>query len=433
MINVGARSVQAALFCVLAALVIVPLLLLLSASFMTAPPFGGIHADFTAGNYSELTSPGFLAAIRNTFLIAIPGTVIAVTLGSALAWLTVRTDIAWKPIAQIAGISPLFISLLVAAAAWMALGSDRSGYLNMIFQSLHIPLHINIQSIAGIAFVFGLYYAPYPFIFVSNALALIHPDMEEAAAVHGASPFRSIANVTFPLVKPALLGSTLLVFALMIEDFPVPELLGAPAGIETLPVRIYQLMTRVPSAPNRAAAVSIALLIVMVVFVYLQQRLLKGRDYRTVTGKGMQHRLVRLGPMRWPALACILGYFIVAVGLPLFALLEGALRTSPYIASAASLFDIHALSWNSIVMAVQDPDVQQGALNSVAAGIATAILGTALAFVAAYVVYRTRFRTRKVFEYLAMTPIAVPSLFSGSVFSGRGLVRPFRCTVHSLS
>ena len=308
---------------------------------------------------------------------------------------------------------PLFISVLVASAAWSTLASGRTGYINLALAGLGISWLVNIESRTGIALVFGLYYAPYVFLLVHGALALVHPDMEEAAAVSGASLWCILRRVTFPLVKPAVLGATLLVFALMVEDFPVPQLLGAPVGIETLSVAIYNLMTHVPAQPNAASALSVLLMVITASFVFLQRRALGSADYRTVTGKGMQARVVRLGSLRWFAFAGVLGYVLLAIAAPFFALLEGAFRSNIYIPSFGALFASSGLSVAPFVDALTSPDVAAGALNSMFAGAGAAIGGGTLSFVLAYVVNRTRLPGRSALEYVAMLPVAIPALVLG--------------------
>ena len=71
----------------------------------------------------------------------------------------------------------------------------------------------------------------------------------------------------------------------MAEDFPVPEILGQPVGIQTLSIAIYNLMTHPPTQQNAASALSVLLMIVTASFVFLQRRLLGGSDYRTVTDR----------------------------------------------------------------------------------------------------------------------------------------------------
>jgi len=413
MTNPARFAVPVALYAVLALLVIVPILMIGYASFLTAQPFSGSSTAWTAANYAQLWNGEIGLAALNTLVCAAGGTIVAMIVGCGMAWLVTRTDIPFKPFVQLAAIMPLFISVLVASAAWSSLGSGRTGYLNIALASVGIPWHVNIESRTGIALVFGLYYAPYVFLFVQSALALVHSDMEEAAAVSGAPLGKILRRITFPLVKPALLGSMLLVFALMVEDFPVPQLLGSPVGIETLSVAIYNLMMHVPAQPNAASALSVLLMLATATLVFVQRRLLGGNDYRTVTGKGMQPRVLRLGRARRLAFGFVTLYVLLAIVAPAFALLEGAFRTNMYIPDLGALFAPSGLSVVPLVAALTDPDVISGAENSLGSGLGAALAGAALCFVLAYVVHRTKLPGRAPLEYLATLPVAVPALVLG--------------------
>ena len=57
--------------------------------------------------------------------------------------------------------------------------------------------------------------------------------------------------------------------------------------------------------------------------------------------------------------------------------------------------------------------MRDGAINSLTAGVITAVLGSVLFFLLAYVVNRTDLRGRHLLEYLAMLPVALPSLVMG--------------------
>jgi iron(III) transport system permease protein len=398
-----------ALFALLGVLVIVPVVMIAYASILG----GDGHGTWTMANFAQLWSAEIGFAALNTLAVAIGGTLLALVIGCGLAWLVARTDIPAKPFVHLAAIMPLFLSVLVASAAWSTLAAGHSGYFNLALAGLGIPWLVNVESRTGIALVFGLYDAPYVFLLVHGALALVHPDMEEAAAVSGASIWRILRRVTFPLVKPAVLGAMLLVFALMVEDFPVPQLLGAPVGIETLSVAIYNLMTHVPAQPNAASALSVLLMVITASFVFLQRRALGSADYRTITGKGMQPRVVRLGAGRWVAFVFVLLYVLLAIVAPAFALLEGAFRTNMYIPSFGALFAPAGLSAAPFLDALTSDDVRSGALNSVLAGLGAAIGGGALAFVLAYVVHRTTLPGRTALEYIAMLPVAIPALVLG--------------------
>ncbi|MGW2521186.1 ABC transporter permease [Streptomyces sp. NPDC001617] len=94
---------------------------------------------------------------------------------------------------------------------------------------------------------------------------------EEAAMDLGADTFRAFVDVTFPLVRSALLAGGLLAFALSFDEIVVTTFTAGP-GIETLPIWIFNNMTRPQQAPvvNVVAAV---LVLLSVVPIYVAQRL----------------------------------------------------------------------------------------------------------------------------------------------------------------
>jgi iron(III) transport system permease protein len=405
---------MAVLIAVVAVLVLSPLVMMIIASFSTQVPFsGGPAGRFTLENYRNLFVPELATATWNTLVIALGGTAIAVSIGTCLAWLGARTDIPCKPVVHLVGLMPLFVSLVVASVTWSVLGSGRSGYLNIILRSLGVDWQVEMRSLAGITLLHGLYYVPYSYILLFGALSLIHPDLEQAASVHGASTRRMLLRITFPLVRPALLGAVLLSFIAMAEEFPVPAILGGPVGIETLSTRIFNLMTRAPGEPNQAAAVGILLTLLVSVLVFIQRRMLEGRDFRTVTGKGMRPQLMRLGRFRWPALAVVILYAFVALGLPIMALVVGSLRQGMFIRDAAALFNPAAYSLAAMKQTLADEHVRHAVVNTLVTGLATAGAGTVLYFTMSYVFTRTRLPGRQALEYIAMVPLALPALVMG--------------------
>ena len=124
---------------------------------------------WTFDNFRAIWSPEVGAATLNTLIVAFGGTAIALMFGGTMAWLGARTDVPWKGLVHLAGVMPLFVSLLVAAVTWSLLGAGYSGYLNIIFRSLGLPFRIEMRSLAGIALVEGIYYAPYAYIFLFGA------------------------------------------------------------------------------------------------------------------------------------------------------------------------------------------------------------------------------------------------------------------------
>jgi iron(III) transport system permease protein len=415
----GLRALQRnvwswALIVVLTVLVVFPLALLVYASLSdTLPRPGSVLGSFTTQWYDGLLSAGNIEATRNSVLTASGGTALALLFGAGTAWLAARTDVPARWMVQLAGIIPLFVSSLVGALAWSLLASPRAGYLNIILEGLGIGLILDIYSVWGIIFVFGIYYAPYSFLLVYSALSLMNPELEEAARVHGATDLRTARSITFPLVKPAMLASTLLTFALTIENFPVPTLLGTPAGVVTLPSFIYRLMNAAPPRANQAAAIGTILLVVLATVIFVQRRILARRSYTTVTGKGFRPRRISLGAWRWPAFAFCALYVVLAVILPFLALGLMAMRDQPFISGPAALFDLSVLSLETFGEVIEYAPFRVGFKNSIITGVLAALFGGLLHTFMAFTVHRTRASGRKVIEYLAVMPVIVPAIVLG--------------------
>src|SRR5207244_3866122 len=135
--------------------------------------------------------------------VGIGASVVALAIGCLLAFLAARTDVPGRKFVYGIGIAPLFLPALVGALAWALLAGPATGYLNLALNAIGLPNLIDIYSFAGMIFVLGLYYAPYPFLMVHSALSLMNPDLEDAASLHGAKLSQMLRKVTFPLVMPA--------------------------------------------------------------------------------------------------------------------------------------------------------------------------------------------------------------------------------------
>jgi iron(III) transport system permease protein len=248
---------------------------------------------------------------------------------------------------------------------------------------------------------------------VHSALSLMNPDLEDAASLHGAKISQMLRKVTFPLVMPALLGSAILVFALTVENFPVAQVIGVPGGVDTLPTLIYRLMNASPARSNDAAAVAVVLTVLLIAVVAGQQKAMGGKEFTTVSGKGVRARRIPLRAWRLPAATFAWSYFLLAVLLPVGALIIAAMQTSPYVANLGQLTQPGALSLWGMGQTIQSSDFHQVVANSVIVGVATAAIGTAFCFALAYTRYRTKAPGRKLLEYVAMLPLAVPAIVLG--------------------
>ena len=407
------------LLAILTFLVVYPLLtLLLGALTDTNPVVEGFSlAHLSITNFlTVLSNPNVGEALFNTLVACGGGTLIAVAIGLTFSWIVVRTNTPFKRFIAAASILPLFAPPLVAGVAWTILGSPKTGLINTMFKWLHLDLHVDFYSLPGLVFVFGIYYAPYVYMFTASALRNMDPSLEEAAEISGASAFATLFSVTFPLIMPAIISGMLLSFIVMLGIYGIPAVLGAPTNINVLTTYIFKLTNWSPPLYNTAAAVAIILMVVTGALVFLQQRVVSRRSYVTVAGKAYRPRNLDLGPWRWLTFGFGITYLIVVAVLPTLALIVAAFRKFMFIRDAASLFDMKQYSLMHFHSIFDNPLTLNSIYNAVEVGVITALAGGALAFAIGYTIHRTHVPGRRSIDLLSTLPVAIPGLVIGVAY-----------------
>ena len=386
--RVMAGSWVGLLLAILGFLVVYPLLtLLLGALTDTNPVVEGFSlAHLSPANFlTVLANPNVAEALANTLIACGGGTLIAVVIGLAFSWIVVRTNTPFNGFIAAASILPLFAPPLVAGVAWAILGSPKTGLINTMFKWMNLDWRVDFYSLSGLVFVFGIYYAPYVYMFTSSALRNMDPSLEEAAEISGASAFATLFSVTFPLIMPAIVSGMLLSFIVMLGIYGIPAVLGAPTNISVLTTYIFKLTNWSPPLYNTA-------------------------------GKAFRPRNLDLGPWRWFTFALGIVYLLVVVILPTLALIVAAFRKFMFIRDAASLFDMRQYSLMHFHSIFDNPLTLRSIYNAVEVGIITAVVGGTLAFAIGYTIHRTNVAGRRSIDIISTLPVAIPGLVIGVAY-----------------
>ena len=410
---------SAAILLILAILVVYLVAMLLLGALTGGDPVidGYKLSEVSLDNFATvLANPNVHLALANSLIACTGGAVMAVVIGLAFAWIVVRTDTPCKGLIAAAGMLPLFVPPLVGGVAWAILGSPKTGLLNTTLAGMGVGWRVNLYSMPGIIFVFGMYYAPYVYMFTSAALQNMDPSLEEAAEMSGASPFRTIMTVTFPLILPAIVSGTLLSFVVMLGIYGIPAVLGAPANIPVLTTYIYTLTNWSPPLYSTAASVAIILMVVTGLLVVLQNKALSGRSYTTVAGKAFRPRALRLGRWRFLTLGLGVAYLLIVVVLPGLALTVAAFRKFLFVRDLASLVDMKQYSLIHFDRLFSNPQTILALVNTLKVGLITASVGGVLAFAIGYTVVRSRAPARRWIDMIATLPVAIPGLVIGVAY-----------------
>jgi iron(III) transport system permease protein len=394
------------LLAVTVAMVIYPLAMVLYGSVRDVAP--GQLGAFTLDNWrTVLADPSTLQLLATSVLIAVPRTILALLLATVFAWCLARTTTPGKRLLEGLLVFLFFLPELPWVLAWMLLGAPNVGLLNQWLRLLvpGVETFVNVYSYGGLIVLGAVRSAPVLFLFVYPAFQTMDATLEEAARMAGASAWRTIWRIDLPLLLPALLASGILSFVVAMEAFEIPQLLGTPAKIFVFTTRIYDLAYGGHVARfGPAMVLAVLLLLLTVSLIAVQWRILRGRAYTTISGRGYQARHLDLGAWRWAPFAAIVTFFIVFGALPFVVLLLNSFMELSGFLSWEMRTTRHwtdALSRTAVLTSVKD---------TLAVGVTAATLGTIVSALISYVVTRTRWAGRQVLDMVAWAPWAVPGL-----------------------
>src|SRR5690242_1056402 len=416
-----------------AAAVLAPLSLIVYQSLLDAPFFDAVKHVGVAAYDFIFADPDFWMALRNSLLIAAGMTVIAVPLGAVLAFVMERTDFPGKRFIEPMLLVPSFVSPMVLSFGYVV-AAGPVGFYSVWATDLFGGIPWGLYSLAGMSVIAGLTHVPNVYIYASSALKSLGSDVEEAARVAGASPFRVAISVSLPLIMPALLFSAVLVFFLGIELFGLPLVLGDPEGHLVLSTYLYKLTNKLGTPSyHLMAAVAVCIIALTIPLVLLQRRLLQNvRKYATIRGKGGRIRDLPLGRWKWVAVALVASWLFVSVIVPLTGIALRAFVTNwGFGVTLAEAFTLD--NFRSVF---DEPTHVRAILNTILIGVVGGALTVACYTAIGFATHRRNDGWSRFIDYLVLVPRAVPGLLIGLAFLWVFLffppLTPLRQTIFSM-
>ena len=395
----------------LAFLSVYPLSMLLYGSLHSTPP--GVAGTFNLDGYRDVLTLQSAVTLLNTVGISFAKTIPSLILAVLLAWILARTDTPMRGTLEALVTLPFFIPPILTAMAWGMLGNPQVGLLNQVFQwitgSQYAP--INVYSYGGVVWHMMQYSVPFLFLLIVDAFRAMDQSLEEAARMCGASRLRTFGTVTLQLMLPALTGATILSFIRGIENFESPLFFGTPAGIRVITTDIYDSINqRSPPEYQYATAISFVIMALLFLIVLLQWRILRGRSFQTVTGKGYSPAVMKLGKWRWVTFAFCLLFFFVTVVLPVGQLLIGSFF------KFFGFYQRDMLTLDHYREVFGSSDFWRGFGNTMLLGFVGATLTMLLGGAVAYISVRTKWRGRHLIDVMAWLPWMMPGIVLGVGF-----------------
>lgn len=347
-------------------------------------------------------------ALTNTIQLSLAVMIASVIITFPLAWLVGRTNMPGKKVYRTLLVSSYMIPPYVGAIAWVQLLNPSVGYLNEIFKWLFglETAPFDIYTMTGLGWVLTLFYSPFAFITISRAMEKMDPTLEEAARVSGASPLRTVFDVTLPLMAPSILAGGLLVFIAAGSCFGIPAIVGMPGNIEVMTTRIVTYIYMGDTDGIRDATALAASLMFLANFLLFGMTWLVGKkDYTTISGKSTRPNIVELGKWKWPAFCLVGAYSMISIIIPL-----GSIVLSSLIISLSKPIALDNLGFDAWLPVISSAQYMESIWNSVLYAVIAASIGTLLSVFIAYLAVKTNIKGRSLPDLLVVIGGSTPSI-----------------------
>jgi iron(III) transport system permease protein len=167
--------------------------------------------------YMLFEYPQVWPSAQHSLLLAVLGSTLCVLLAIALAWYVIRLKGRFSAMVEYAMVVPLGVPGIALGlgilSLWILIPGGLYGTLWILllaYVTAHIPIAMQ---------------------FVSSALHRIHTDLEDASRISGRNLFGTIRRINFPLMRPALIGSWLLMYVVILREISLVILLYNPTTV----------------------------------------------------------------------------------------------------------------------------------------------------------------------------------------------------------
>ncbi len=343
-----------------------------------------------------LTSPRTLSPLWRTVQLAVLVSASAAVLGTALAWVTTRTDLIGRRFWRVVVPLPLVYPSFVGAAAFIS-GLSPGGIVHDLAADLGFDLTMRLHGLTGAWLVLTLFTYPYVYLPVAARLASLPTAFEENARLLGDRPARVFSRVVLPQIGSSVAAGSLLVFLYTVSDFGAVHLMR----FETLTQTIFR--TRLFDR-DRSFALALLLLVLALVVVAAERTITRAGARRgallTSDATVGDRRALTVPLGRWAAPAT--GLVAGVVGLAL-------------VSPAISLADWGLFGWmrsrrGGAPLRLDWDDVLAPTWNTVWIGVTTAVIAVAVVLPVAYLTTRHRSRLGGAVNAVVVAGFAIPGL-----------------------
>jgi iron(III) transport system permease protein len=381
-------------------LVAVSLILLL---FLAAPlaavllqSFEDRNRDFIglANFVAYLHTPALTQSLWNSVWVAAVVTLFAVPAAFLFAYALTRSCMPLKGVFRTIALTPLLAPSLLAAISFIYWFGNQGVLKGIFFTSIYGAPGIILSE------MFAVF--PHALMILVTALSLADARLYEAADALGTSASRKFFTITLPGAKYGLISAALVTFTLVITDFGIPKVIGG--NFDVLATDIFKLV--IGQQDFQKGAVVAMILLAPALVTFLVDLAVQRKQTSMLTARAVPYspRPSRGFDLAMTAYCLVVAAAMLAVfGMAVYA---SFVKFWPYDLS---------FSLRHYAFGLVDAEVNVAFFNSLKLAFGTALGGTLVVFIGAYLLEKMRGMDwlRPAVHLLALLPMAVPGLVLG--------------------
>lgn len=369
---------------------------------------------------SYMQTPALKQSLWNSIWVSCVVTLVAVPFAFLFAYALTRSCMPFKGLFRTITLTPLLAPSLLSAISFTYWFGNQ-GMLKDAMKAVGIA---SIYGAPGIVLseIFSVF--PHALMILVTALSLADARLYEAADAMGTTASRKFFTITLPGAKYGLISAAMVTFTLVMTDFGIPKVIGG--NFNVLATDIFKLV--IGQQDFQKGAVVGLILLAPALLTFFVDRVVQRKQTSMLTARAVPYSPA---PSRGFDIAMTL--YCALVGAWMFSVLGMAIFASfvkfwPYDLS---------MSLRHYVFGLVDGEVGMAFLNSMKLAGGTAMIGTAIVFVGAYLIEKTRGlqAMRPFVQLLALMPMAVPGLVLGLgyIFFFNSAENPLNSLYHTLT
>ncbi|WP_240414651.1 ABC transporter permease [Paenibacillus periandrae] len=392
----------APLFLVLLAYVVYPL-------FQTFLQSIQLEDQFSLKNYIKFFSlehTSNLEALWTSIYISVLSVITCAIVGVAMAFLLERYEFPGRKILAVLVMVPMALPPLVGVLSFTFLYGE-SGIiprsLKLLFDLDQVPF--SLKGIWGVLMVHTFTMYTYFYMTASSAIKGLDPSLEEAASSLGAGRIYVWRRIILPMLTPALIASSLLVFMVAMASYTAPLIFGIE---RTMTMQIY--LSRTNGNLDMAASQSTILSVVSIVFLMVMRWYQGLRNYQNMS-KGVSVHRTEVKSAAGKYVAMILSFLgVVILLLPILVLVLISFSTD---GTWTTQILPPEYTWKHYVQLFTDSKTWRPIANSFKMSSIATIGNIIFGVAAAYAMVRMKFKGKSLLDVLIMLPWALPGTVVG--------------------